>query len=237
MTLNEIVDNVIENSAYIRLPGEEDTEGRILITREGDPKSKVFVILGDNSSGKSFVCRIIQMRCFDEKIEPIMISMSKRTGDDYTPGVVRSLMFGSENRLNTGSISGHIITMAFKTANEREHPNVVILDEPDIGMSGSYHSAIGEYIAQQAKTLSKNTSGIIIVTHSRKIVESIDKNISTQYIKLGDFPKIKDWLKNGLPEKTVADFLKIKEKARELRDSIFTIQKKVEEENKPNLSL
>lgn len=183
----------------------------------GNTNSRVIVVSGDNATGKSFLMKAISAhfhstsKAEDRRIESIHLSMSKRTGADFTSGIVRAMMFGSENERSTGSISSHIVKMGFKTAAERDWANLLILDEPDIGLSEAYQSAMGQYITEQAKTLSPHTICAIIVTHSRTIAREL-LALNPMMIRMTsgtDQQSSEDWIKHGPPAKSIEDLVSL----------------------------
>jgi hypothetical protein len=181
--------------------------------------ARVAVITGDNAAGKSFVTRIYSQlaRENEKNLECIHLSMSKRAGNDGSYGMVRAMMFGDESRESTGTISSHVIKMAFKTGAERDHKNIIIIDEPDIGLSDGYHKAVGQFIAQECLAMKDATVGAIIVTHARKIVQEIIASCSTALVQVsdhnGNIQHFGDWLENGPPDHSLEDFVNLQHNA------------------------
>lgn len=174
--------------------------------------SRLAVVLGDNASGKSFLAKAIAGLCDRDRIEAIHLSMNKRTGGDHTSPTIRSLMFGSENRLSTGHISTNIVKKALSTAASREEPNVVILDEPGIGIAEAYHRAIGRFIAEQTAALPATTLGVMVITHDRKLVAGICDRMDPAIVRMNGYaPDLEDWLRNGPADQTIDDLFRTQE--------------------------
>ncbi len=200
-------------------------ESGIIPTKLTMTNSNVLLVYGDNATGKSFLAKalssfaISHMEDQSVKLECIHLSMNKRTGGDFTSAITRSMMFGSEDERSTGQISAHIIKMAFKTAASRDSSNMIIIDEPDIGLSESYHAAIGEYISDRISEISNYTIGVVIVTHSRGIAEEIffrcNPCIANVAQSSDDFQPIEDWFANGPRKHSVAEFESLNDRAGE----------------------
>jgi len=139
---------------------------------EGDADSKVLLIVGDNASGKSFMVQLLAGRLNQEKVEPIQVSMKYRT----KAGMHQSFMYGplGDAQDSTGNISINVLGSAFNTAENRETPCWLMLDEPDMGLADSYCAALGTYVANFGNRFAgTRCEGLVVVTHSRKLVNSL----------------------------------------------------------------
>lgn len=139
---------------------------------EGDPDSQVLLIAGDNASGKSLMIRVLASCLNRDNVEPLQVSMKYRTQS----GMHRAFMYGAlgDGEDSTGNVSLIAIRGALKTAEERESPTWVMLDEPDTGLADGYCSAMGAYLANFGNRLPLNQcQGLSVVTHSRKLVSSM----------------------------------------------------------------
>lgn len=186
----------------------------------GDDAAKVLVITGSNASGKSFAIRVLAawLNAEKPKVEPIQVSMRIRT----EAGIHRAFMFGpfGDAQDSTGSVSLTAVQGGLRTAKGRETPCWLMLDEPDTGLSEDFGYAMGQYLAQHANEgLGPNCHGLVVVTHSRELVQGLVDTLSVtpHFVHVDDKPlSIKDWLSAarrrsidellGLSEKSVKTF-------------------------------
>lgn len=192
--------------------------------------SRALLVYGDNASGKSFLARVLSSSlhsAFGDKSGEFItmnLSMNKRTGGDFAPSFVRSMMFGSEAERSTGQISARIIQMGFKTAAESDYPHLLIFDEPDIGLSESYHRAIGDFMAENINRLSDKTVGVVVVTHARKIAQQLYEKCNPSLANVAYrpdlFQDVREWIEKGAPDRSLDEFLALQEIARKRRIAI-----------------
>lgn len=168
---------------------------------------RVWVISGENAGGKSLFCRAVQVlaaRAAKEaggSLEVMRVGMDMRT----TSGIQRALMFGDENRDSTGKISVSCLLSGLRTAEGRENPHWLVLDEPDVGVGEGYRRAIGEMFSEFARNLPANTFGFIVVTHAREIAEPM-VSAGASSVRVGDdLRPVAEWIRNGDLPKTVED--------------------------------
>jgi hypothetical protein len=179
----------------------------------------VTLVAGDNASGKSLLIRVLASWLNDKKVEPIQVSMRYRTAS----GMHRAFMFGDEQEDSTGNVSLRAIRGALGTAEKRESPCWVLLDEPDTGLSEGYAEAFGTWLSAFGNRLPLNQCrGLVIVTHSRALLSGLVNNLElVPHFVCFDQPamSLQDWLKPkpprtveellALPERSVATFRKI----------------------------
>jgi hypothetical protein len=92
------------------------------------------------------------------------------------PGMHRAFMFGpcGDAEDSTGNVSLGAIKGALRTAEGRDTPTWVMLDEPDTGLADGYCSAMGQYLANFGNRLPLNKcQGFLVVSHSRKLMSSM----------------------------------------------------------------
>lgn len=138
--------------------------------------SPLTVITGQNGSGKSFIRKYVQtvyIKKADIKIEVIHISMSARTGCDFSSGFVKSFIYGDEREDSTGYNSVNIVQGAIRTSRDRDNKHVIILDEPDTGMSEEMSAGIGKLISDFMKDKPENLLGLYIISHSRYLLKQL----------------------------------------------------------------
>lgn len=179
-SMDELLDDVAEN----RLTANAGGPLHVSLTK-GAPESRLAIMVGDNAGGKSLMVKFLASLLNQQKTEPLQVSMRYRT----TAGVQRVFMYGDDSEESTGAVSLHAVEGALRTANGRESPCWVMLDEPDTGLSDSYCRALGTYLAQHANKLpGKNFEAMVIVTHSKTLVESLLANATHRphFIAVGE---------------------------------------------------
>jgi hypothetical protein len=186
--------------------------------QEGHPDSRVLLMAGDNASGKSFFTRILAACLNAEKVEPLQVSMKYRA----MSGMHRVFMYGplGDEEDSTGNVSLHAIRGALGSAEDREDPCWVLLDEPDMGMSESYCAAMGTYLANYGNLMPLNKcQALSVVTHSRKLIGSMLFTLqkTPHFLCFGDYKPQEDLLQAWLEDerdRSVEELLSLNEKSR-----------------------
>ena len=155
-------------------------------------------MLGENASGKSFLRRCAHSICQQVGIEFLGISMELR----YGGGIERAFIFGDEGYEATGVISIKTVLTGISTCHSREKSHVMCWDEPDLGLSDNAAASVGLAIAEFVRKPGKHTTAIIVMTHSRALVEQL-LPLDPHYVYLGcDADKapttLYDWLKQPI---------------------------------------
>lgn len=183
-----------------------------LLVEPGHPR--LLLITGENAGGKTFVSGYLgQVLRLDhegpEKIEVMDIGMRRRTES----GFGRSLIFGDESWESTGQISVKAITGAIRTSKGRENAHLIVLDEPDIGLSESYQHAVGELLAEFADEMPERMTGLVIVTHSRPLARALMR-LAPTCVRVGDdLRPTGEWLEHGPLPRNAEDVKGLQETA------------------------
>ncbi|AXQ69473.1 hypothetical protein HOU02_gp252 [Caulobacter phage CcrBL9] len=179
-----------------------------------DGDNRLLLIVGENASGKSLLFRILAaVARRDHGLTGITISIRERT--DSTVPFRRMFMFGDEAEQSTGATSFGTIEMGFKTASgESQGKNLLMIDEPEMGLSDGYARALGEYLGQNARDLPDACHGLVVVTHNRPLVQGIlmGLNAAPAFAHLGASTPLYDWLEHR-ETRTVNDLRALKETA------------------------
>jgi hypothetical protein len=140
---------------------------------------KLVFMAGPNATGKSFLARIVQgFGRAHHKTAPINVSMTERTGSGLSDmaGMRRAFMFGDESEHSTGTTSTKTVDTAMRTANsyvkDGKSP-LLVLDEPEIGLSEGYEYAMGVFIAQKTLELPDTICGVLVVSHSKALARGL----------------------------------------------------------------
>lgn len=179
-------------------------------------KDKVLLITGENASGKSVFFQVMAARAKrDAGMLGIQISIRERTGAGTYEGsgFRRAVMFGDESEQSTGATSVAVVKAGFGNSYQYAKDgksNMLMLDEPELGLSAGYAKAMGAYLGQQAGRMHKNAGGLVVVTHSRDLVRGLlGVGISPSFANLDPtFQSLQEWL--GCDEnRTVDDLLSL----------------------------
>ncbi|USN15354.1 P-loop containing nucleoside triphosphate hydrolase [Brevundimonas phage vB_BpoS-Kikimora] len=172
------------------------------IIHAGDPR--LTIIVGDNASGKSLLFRALAERCRDNSVLPVTVSIRERTGSGLSDisGMRRALMFGDETESSTGATSAHVVKVGFRSAKKEGGAALLMLDEPELGLSESYAGALGDYIGQVVRgpfgddVMHETCGGVVVVTHSRPLIQGILSGLRTSptFINMGGSQDLSDWL-------------------------------------------
>jgi hypothetical protein len=178
-----------------------------------NPTSKILFVVGSNASGKSVIGKIVEYVSEEANATKRSCSMRNRTSGSFG----QRLIFGDEADSSTGMNS---VSSAIKgiQATVEETNSVLILDEPDLGLADEYSSALGQYIAQQINEHHEQLGLIVVITHSRKLVNYAMKELVVPYssVFVGDANKtFEQWLDESFQPASIEDLLGLKAKNRE----------------------
>lgn len=204
-------------------------------TYPGGAGARVLVLTGDNASGKSLLFQVLAGWARREvKADPITVSIRERTGSGLSDisGLRRAMMFGDESEQSTGATSVDTVATAFRTAAawaaDGKTP-LVMLDEPDMGLSEGFAGALGEHLAHLTGELPDLAFGVVIVTHSRALVRRLSEGLATLKLGAAHFTymgepamDLAQWLAQQ-PEKSVEDLLALRELGSERRRAVAAI--------------
>lgn len=164
---------------------------------------RVLVVVGENCSGKSFLVESLRSWAsgMQPKVYNIQISIRERTGAGlYEQAAMRrAMMFGDESEHSTGATSISVLERAFSSMQDRHdsgYPCLLVLDEPELGLSDGYAGAMGTWLARKAKALPESSVGIVIVTHSRSLVTQLARELGEipSLVRMGAAGDLTDWL-------------------------------------------
>lgn len=155
--------------------------------------SKLVLVIGGNASGKSFFRRLTKSVCHNRKpqLECIDISVEGRT----RAGVVRGMIYGTEEYDSTGYNSAQTVLVGISTCRTRESDHVIVWDEPDLGLSEDSAMGMGEELREFFAVVPEKTLAGVVVTHSKALVREL-VSLDPHVIFLGeDTPgTLQEWL-------------------------------------------
>lgn len=174
--------------------------------------SKIIFVVGSNASGKSVIGKIIEMSAEQAGVQKRSCSMRNRTSGMFG----QRMIFGDESDNSTGENSVSAVIKGLKSTVESEN-SVLILDEPDLGLADEYSAALGEHIAQEVNEHNEKLGLIVVITHSRKLLEAAINKLEFSYstVHVGDANISFDaWFEKPFQAASVNDLLGLKEKSR-----------------------
>lgn len=178
----------------------------------------LIIVTGENATGKSLFCRAIGILYKQvDKIESIRFGMETRC----TEGMHRIFInAGSESDESTGVNSIHAVLGGCNTSNGRENPHVLIMDEPETGLSPAYTKALGLYIKRFYEQRSKKLKLLMVATHSPSLVEILAP-LKPTFIRMGwDQLTMAEFIKGSFLEKGIPDIESLRSKSNELAKKV-----------------
>ncbi len=198
-----------------------------------DGMANLVVVAGDNGSGKSYFVEWMRGwgRGNHGLQETICISIRVRTGAGHSDmsGMRKSMVFGDEDVQSTGETSVAVALRAMHNMKSREESGyrcLMILDEPEIGLSSAYSFAFGELIAQKLAEIPCKSTSLVIVTHSRTFVTGLMKQLQQKpsFVYMGEAPQtLNEWLKGDQP-RSVEDLLALSAMCRDRRRQVNAME-------------
>ena len=194
--------------------------------------SRLCVVTGGNATGKSLYVRILQSRTGSQNILPISISIRERTGSGLheMAGMRRAMMFGDESEQSTGATSISTVQQGFSNlkSHAKEREALLILDEPELGLSEDYAAAMGAWLARETLACANPQElGVVVVTHSRVLVRALANELAsvgqTPHFVCMDAPQsLHQWLDNPVV-RSVDELLDLPRVGHERRRAVASI--------------
>lgn len=151
----------------------------------------------------------------DRGLKAITISIRERAGAGTfdMSGMRRTMMFGDESEQSTGATSYSVTEIGFVNVHHRleegpeSAPALLLLDEPEMGLSEGYTAAMGQYLAQAVQALPPRAPGVV-VTHSKALVREMLAHLDTppHFAHTGEDQTLDAWL--STPERRTVEDLK-----------------------------
>jgi hypothetical protein len=165
------------------------------IDRDFDTSASILVVTGKNAAGKSLLRRWFQValkRYHD--MEAIHLSQQGRAA----AGVMRAMVYGSEDDESTGAISCNTFFGGLRTMRGREEAHAVIWDEPEIGMGEELQMGTAEWLCDQLDEWPEQTQGVILLTHSRHFVRRVMQFPGAKWLSMDGYKTPEEWLDRPL---------------------------------------
>lgn len=213
-TLNGQIHDSLQNMMIFCDDEPEDNPPLQRTVQMAESDIPVMLIGGVNASGKSIMASVVETAAKKCGFGKRVVSMTNRTSSGFERGMV----FGDESDSSTGVNSVSAVLMGLRSCKQDDSPSVLVLDEPDIGLSEEYAGALGEYIAQQMIEPDHQLKLIVVISHSRPLYRRLLAVLPYQphTIFLGDKTKtFMDWLNGPVPHFGADEIEKLKSRGRE----------------------
>lgn len=151
---------------------DKHIDNLINITKAIEP-SKLTILTGSNASGKSVIRKQLTYYMTDklkkgDKPCVAALSFMSRAGLNYYSGI----NFLRDN--DWAATSKNSLDLARNLL--RTEDRYLVLDEPEIGMGEEMQLAFARYVNSQKASVIKNSYGLLVITHSRIIVNELDND-------------------------------------------------------------
>jgi hypothetical protein len=130
--------------------------------------SKLALVVGNNSSGKSLLRRELQAACNDVDLETLDLSMELRSHEDAE---LRGEYYGNEEILSTGVISISSVLRLIGASKNEKRKHVIILDEPDVGLSDEVAAGVALELVSFLQEAPSKLVGVLLITHRRAMLD------------------------------------------------------------------
>lgn len=192
---------------------------------------RVMMICGDNGSGKSLAVEYLRSwsKAFHE-FATVQVSIRERTGAGLSDmaGMRRTFMFGDESEQSTGATSVRVATTAFSTLADRvkdAKPAILVLDEPEIGLSRSFAGAMGKYIGRSFKALNSDNAYLVVISHNQSLAQELSKELGQEpaFVHMQTPKSFKDW-SNESNIRSIEDLLMLPENDFKGRRAVWALE-------------
>lgn len=198
------------------LRGEDELFGEsgVLPACIQEGSGRLIVVTGDNASGKSLLGNYISAihkhvtSENDVRADRWIVGMSSRAGE----GFHRTFMYGDESVSSTGDISIKAVSGSFRTSRGRDIRHLVVLDEPDTGLSEEFAAAMGAYIAEFGADMPHLCDALVVVTHSRALARQL-LALRPHHVRMGDALSLEDWASSAPQIRSIEALLAVQENA------------------------
>lgn len=174
--ITALVRSLLTESAFF---SDSDCLFKGFIDENATADSRLMMIAGDNSSGKSLVVEYLRTWAkIMHDFTTVQISIRERTGAGLSDmaGMRRTCMYGDDSEQGTGATSVRVLVTAFDTLQDRikdGKATLLVLDEPEMGLSHAYAGAMGQYIAQRSRAIDSDKAFVVVVSHSQSLAKGL----------------------------------------------------------------
>ncbi len=168
---------------------------------------------------------LLRKRLLEEKIPLFHAGMVHRNASYADRFSEHYFSLPPEDMSSTGENSIHLVLQGLEGAQQQPPGHTILLDEPLLGISESYHLAFAQFLSEYAQT---SLGSIILVEHSSIALQEIAKD-TPNHIRFGDQLSLTEALVRS--PKNRKELLQLPEKSESTRKKINNIREKIMNEN------
>lgn len=230
MNIHTVMVEMLEENIFWKHPENPFTAH----AHQGDPN--VMFVAGDNGSGKSLLVEYFRgWAKHHAKASTMCVSIRERVGGglDDMAGMKKTFMFGDETEQSTGATSVSVAERAFTSLKTwcEESPDkdfLMVLDEPEIGLSHAYASAMGQHLAKCFQDVGSSRANLIVVTHNQALAKAFTEQRHKQpaFVHMGQSSTFDEWLQSTRL-RTVPELLTMQQQGHENRKVVWRIEREI----------
>ena len=114
---------------------------------------------------------------------------------------------GHESFESTGYITTKHTKFIFDVSNRRKTPHIIVLDEPEIGMSDELQAGVALWMRKRLCTWPRMLMGIVVFTHSKPFASEFKKLDEVLFYNFDGFTSVEEWVNRDIVALLPDDFL------------------------------
>ena len=133
-------------------------------------RRRLLLVTGSNATGKSFVRRLFEAFCPTRfKIHTYTMSFEHRSKSSMSDNPLIGLLYGAEFCRATSANTVSALRNMLRSSAKSEKRHLVIIDEPEIGLSEETELAVGSILAREfgPGTWPENRVGAVVIEVER----------------------------------------------------------------------
>lgn len=208
-----LIDKVVEafqSLPYFNKPDDSEDVLFPLNIDMSDKDCRLIVVAGANASGKSVVGSLVESVAKKNGFVARNCCMRNRT---YS-GFGAKLIFGDESTQSTGVCTITAVRAGLTSSADAESPSVMILDEPDLGLSQESAMGMGAYIASFVNDASTNLKMTVVISHSRDLYKVLIEKMGCKAHKIfvgNDHKTFDDWMDAKVEPLSISELLDLRD--------------------------
>lgn len=192
--LNDFIERINKKDFKIlRAKLKDSTNVFENFTIENINNSQALIIYGENVSGKSLIGKLCEAIFRKDGVGSRSASVGNRTAS----GIEKALIYGDETSQSTGATSFKVLDLCLTAGINDNGESLMILDEPDLGLSPKYSRTLGKYIAEKINE-APDDKYLVVVSHNADFLESFYSilNIKSSYVGINTTESLEEWIKS-----------------------------------------
>ena len=200
-----------------------------LIVNYTPGNSKLYLVTGENATGKSFFIKSLVSLLKDKKIKTYHAGLIHRAGDHENGFTEHEYSLIPEVVASSGENTSILLTNGLEGSKAIKDKHVILLDEPSLGFSAGYQIAIADYVLKYMEKVPDSLFGLMIVEHSPLIISGL-ANANPTHIRFGDCKSLEQVIGDPYHYST-GDLKKLRGKSKKIRYSITRVLERIKKIN------